>query len=295
MSHEIIVDGVIVECDPINSNGYDLVMPIFPEEQPITWAFAKPYIAKLHSCRGDLAFVDVGTGSGIFACLVAKHFTKLYTTLVDVSSRAIEFALRNAGRNDTRMTTLSTSCGRYTEHHFKPKSVDLIAINPPYHPHPRAVSRFVPLHARGGEDGQEVFKEQLSVAGIHLAEDGLVFFNQMAMGNADGPDFLTYIPELMKAKVSVEWVNIFPPIDTLTFLQGVYGERFASWIRMMAARKSLLYYVVGIIRNDGKGVIRCLDGQFGKGGIDDVRLTRSWGARIALHHEIANHIPTQVR
>ncbi|MEI6649812.1 MAG: methyltransferase [Candidatus Moraniibacteriota bacterium] len=288
---KMTIDGVTVKCDRIDAAGIELIMPGFPEEQPITWAFAKPYIARLLESDPKMRFVDVGTGSGIFACLVGKHFPKTEIDAVDINKRAIEFTCQNAVTNGIRVNPI---CGRYSREQFRSHSVNLIAVNAPYHPHPSEVGRFIPFHANAGEDGQEVFREQLSVAGYHLAKDGLIFFNQMATGDTDGPDFLHYIPGLMKAKMSVEWANIFPPIDTLSFLQGVYGERFGSWVRMMAAQKPFLYYTVGIIRNDGKGVIRCLDGQFGKGGINDARLTRSWGSRIALHHEIANHIPREV-
>jgi SAM-dependent methyltransferase len=288
---KMTIDGVTVKCDRIDAAGIDLIMPGFPEEQPITWAFAKPHISSLYDRCKDLSFIDVGTGSGIFACLVGKHFPKTEINDVDINKRAIEFTFQNAVTNGIRVNPI---CGRYSREQFRPGSADLIAINAPYHPRPSKVGGFIPFHANAGEDGQEVFKEQLSVAGIHLAEDGLVFFNQMATGDGNTPYFLGYIPELVGSRVSIEWVNVFPPIDTLTFLQGVYGERFEGWIRMMARKNPFFHYVVGVIKNDGKGRNECLDDRYGRYGILDVRLARSWGSRIALHREIADHIPRKV-
>lgn len=281
------IDDVTVACDRIDRAATNNVMPCFPEEQPITWTFAKPYIANLVREQFIVKVIDVGTGSGIFGILMGKHFPFMQIYGVDINERAIQFTKRNAQENSVPINLIH---GRYAQEQYEDQSVHIIMLNPPYHPYPKEHDKQIPLHANAGEDGQEAFREELSVAKYHVMKNGLIFWNQMAFGNASGPDLLEYIPKLTERNVSIDWVNIFPPIKSLTFLQGVYGERFSDWSLKMARKKLFLYYTVGVVKNDNKGTVRCLDEKFGLTGIADIRQTRSWGARIALHREIALHI-----
>lgn len=283
----MFIDGITVECDRIDRNAIDNVMSGFPEEQPITWAFIKPYIADLVREEFIVRAVDVGTGSGIFGILIGKHFPLMQIHGIDLNERALEFAKRNAQKNSVPMNLIY---GQYDKDHFEDESVDLILLNPPYHPCPKEYSSHIPLHANAGEDGQTGFKEQLSIARYHMAKNSLIVWNHMSFGDASGPDLLEYILELVSRDVSIDWVNIFSPIDSLTFLQGVYGEQFSDWSVKMSQKKPHLYYTVGVVKNDGRGTVRCLDNKFGTAGINNIRRTRSWGTRISLHREVARHI-----
>ncbi len=278
------IDGVTVEVDPINrvrTDDEDNVMCMFADEQPPTWHIAKPFIAEaLEASNGSIDFIDVGTGSGIFGVLFAKHFGG-EVVAIDKSKRAIDFAQRNAEKNGINFTLKH----KWYEVDSAPEqSAKVIGLYPPYHIYPESIKEMIPQHARGGWDGQEVFKSQLEVAREHLAPNGTIFVNQMCWGDESGPDFLRYIPEMMPG-ASVLWTNVpGDRIKTEEFLAGVYGEKHPDFIREVSDAHPWLYYTVMIIRNDGLGQMEEFTHDFPLPSPEEV-----WQHRIALHHQIALH------
>ena len=274
--------GISLEFDPINRERVeedDNVMAIFPEEQPFTWEFAQPYIKQaLAQSSGELDFLDVGTGSGVFGILMAKHYGARVLAL-DKNPRAIELAKKNAENNHV---FLAFQEGEYAVHSVQPHSVKVIGLYPPYHIYPEQVAMKIPQHARGGSDGQQEFKNQLFIAGHHLAENGIIFFNQMCLGDESGPSFTRYIPQLVSGHPSLLYTNVFTPISTWDFLQNVYGKRHAGLADWVATENPLLYYTIGIVTYDGQGKIERVPHAIDLTG-------RSWQDRIQLHAEIARH------
>ncbi len=273
--------GIKLYVDPINrprKETDDNVMAIFHEEQPFTWEFCKPYIAEaVKTSLGKIEFLDVGCGSGVFAILVAKHFPGIRIIALDKNKRAIEQAQKNASLNKV---FFETKHELYTAESLPEQSVRVIGMYPPYHLYPESIVGKIPQHARGGSDGQSEFKNQLTVASQQLATDGIIFFNQMCLGNETGPAFLEYIPKLVPAS-SLLYTNIFPRMRTREFLSGVYGERYANFVLSMSQDWPWLYYTVGIIRRDGKNLIEQVS--------HSINLDRTWADRIELHRQIALH------
>jgi SAM-dependent methyltransferase len=274
--------GVKLAVDRIDrrrSDDSDNVMPIFWEEQPFTWRFIQPFVRRaLAESKGSLDFLDVGTGCGIFGILMAK-IHRATVVAVDKSPRAIRQAKTNARMNGVTLKFRHELYGlRSAPNH----GVKIIGLYPPYHLYPKAITPRIPQHARGGSDGQVVFRDQLRIANHHLAPDGIIFFNQMCLGDERGPAFLKYIPELIIGRPSIEYTNVFPRIRTATFLREVYGNKHAPYVASTSRKFPWLYYTVGIIRRDGKGVIQVVRHHVPLRG-------RNWPDRILLHREIAAH------
>jgi len=276
-------EGIKLSVDPINrkrTEQEDNVMAIFWEEQPFTWKFVQPYIKEaLERSNGQIGFLDVGTGSGIFGILMAKHYNAKVVA-VDKSDRAIKIAQENARLND--VDSIKFQHELYSVNSVPESSVKIIGLYPPYHLYPIEIENKVPQHARGGSDGQQEFINQLKIATHHLAKDGIIFFNQMCLGNENGPKFLKYIPELVEGNPSIIYTNVFSPMGTRIFLEGVYGDKHADYVDKISNEYPVLYYIVGIIRKDGKGEVKEV--------IHSIDLKeRSWKDRIKLHYEIAGH------
>lgn len=275
------IDGVVVECSAINekrTDEEDTVFVILDEEQGGLWRCTKRHVlAVLKSVAGSIDCLDVGCGSGIFGILVGKHGKTDKIVSIDVSRRAIEFTKRNATRNGVRLTTRHEF---YNLNSAPYRSCKVIGINAPYHPGP--VQEKLPQHARGGVDGQQVFREELVVADYHLAEGGIIAFHQMCLGREGQPEFVRCIPHLVR-EASLTYTNVLPPTSTAQFLRAVYGSRFRGYQRETAKAFPELYLCNGIIRRDGRsGKITRADHNLDLRG-------RTWQDRFALHREIAKH------
>lgn len=278
----VTLDGVTIDVDPINrprSEQDDNVMAIFWEEQPFTWQFIQPYVHQaLAESDGSIDFLDIGTGSGIFGILMAKRYSaKVFA--IDKSSRAIAQAKANAARNGVQMTLLHQE---YSRQSVPPYSTKIVGMNPPFHLYPPEIEQTIPQHARGGSDGQGEFRSQLAIADNHLAKNGVLFFILMCPGDTHGPTFLDYIPKLISDNPSIMYTNVFPPMETKTFLQDVYGNRHEQYTKATAQTFPMLYYTVGIIRRNGKGEVQEVEH-----GID--LRGRTWQDRVELHQQIAGH------
>jgi len=276
------IDGINLFVDPINrtrTKDGDNVFAILTEEQPFTWKFVQPYIKKaLKESDGEIDFLDVGCGSGVFGLLMAKHYSAKVVA-VDLSKRAIEFAKKNAELNNLEITLRHEY---YNLGSVPEKQVKIIGIYPPYHIYPSKVRDKLPQHACGGSDGQGEFRNQLCIADYHLANNGIIFFNQFCLGDKKGPNFLNYIKYLVRGNVSLVYTNVFGPIDTKEFLDKVYQDKHRDFVNYISDENPLLYYTVGIITRDNKGLVAEMKHNLDLKG-------RTWNDRIQAHYEIVKH------
>ena len=274
--------NVILRVDPIDrkrKENSDNVMAMFYEEQPMMWEFVKNEIEKsIKKTEGEINFLDVGTGSGVWSILVAKNLKAKNILAIDKSPRAIKWARKNAKLNKVNFKINHEFYNISTAPYQSCKAIGIYA---PYHLYPKEVEFKIPQHARGGVDGQQIFREQLVVANYHLAKDGIVVFNQICLGRNGHPEFVNYIPQLMES-VSLEYTNIFTPMKTKDFLKAIYGNSNASYVNETSKKFPELYYCDGIIRRDGLGIIQEVKHSIDPRG-------RSWKDRIKLHAEIAKH------
>jgi len=128
-------------------------------------------------------FIDVGTGSGVLAVVLAKEFPNATVVATDVSDGALRVAKRNAERHGVadRITFVETSFLDGLE-----QSADLIVSNPPYVPAvsapgltPEVLDYEPSVAVFGGNDGldglRRVFQDsiqRLSAGGWLIVEFG---------------------------------------------------------------------------------------------------------------------------
>lgn len=274
--------NISLSVDPIDqprTEENDNVMAIFYEEQPLMWEFTREAIGDtVRRCPGEIDFLDVGTGSGVWSILICKSIGAKHVIAIDKSSRAIQMAQKNAERNGVSFELRHEFYNMNSALHASAKVIGLYA---PYHLYPPEVEMTVPQHARGGIDGQQIFREQLCTADYHLANDGIIVFNQMCLGKNDRPAFLDYIPQLIRGS-SITYTNIFEPINTEDFLKSVYENEFPDYQKSISCKYPQLFFCDGIIRRDGEGVSKEV-----QHGID--LQGRSWKDRIEAHRELAKH------
>jgi len=286
--------GISIYTDPINrtdrTEADDTLMCMMHEEQPCIWHCAYPFIAEaIAKSNGEIGFLDVGTGSGVFATLVAKHFPGQNILAIDKNPRAVKRAAENAKRNGVEFRISEEF---YSEDTAPAHSCRTIGIYPPYHLYPVQYEMLVPQHARGGWDGQREFKNQLSKVGYHLADDGIIFFNQNCPGSEEGPAFLDYYQQLVGGKPSMTYTEILPRIKMHKFLEYVYEgidrPETNEYIEMMCDLYEWNYLVNGIIRADGLGKVDTFVHDYDLKDVD-------WPYRAKIHNEISLVVEHQLR
>lgn len=277
---EIEFEGIKFRTDPVDSKkeGQNL-MSILWEEQCLQWHFSKNHIRKaIHESEGSIDFLDVGTGSGVWSLLVKKNTQAQNILAIDINPRAIRFAKENSISNGLDITVKQEFYNIQTTQH---KSAKVIGIYPPYHIYPSELEPKIPLHARGGINGQQLLKEELTVANYHLADNGIIILNQGCLGRDGSPEFLRYIPNIMD-DCSITWTNILPSTKTEEFLSAVYGKRFTDFQEEVSQNFPELYLCNLIIKRDGQKDIKKIEHKIDLKG-------RTWNDRYAIHREITRH------
>lgn len=127
---------------------------------------------------GALRVLDMGTGSGAIAVSLAVERTAWRVTAVDISSSALDLALRNATRHGVgnRVECVLDDLGPPG-----PWAFDAIVANLPYVPDdaelPREVREWEPRGAlRGGKTGAEIIMRALEMADNRSVGRPRVFF-----------------------------------------------------------------------------------------------------------------------
>jgi ribosomal protein L3 glutamine methyltransferase len=135
----------------------------------------EPWIADPASVENAL---DMCTGSGCLAILLAHRFPNADVDAADISSDALAVALRNVsehGLQDRINLIRSDLMSNLTE-----KAYDLIISNPPYvtsmamEELPPEYTHEPALALAGGDDGLDAIRIILGKAGPHLAPEGLL-------------------------------------------------------------------------------------------------------------------------
>jgi SAM-dependent methyltransferase len=274
--------GITIRHDPPTRQECDNVMGIFYEEQVVTWnLLGDEMVQAIVNGNSSIDFLDVGTGSGFWSILVAKHLNRAHKTGrilgLDKVSRAVQFALRNVEENDVAVDVRQEA---YNIGSATSNGVGVIFMNPPYHIYPTAMEDLIPHHARGGGWGYEEFINWLSIANYHLADGGSIFFHHMSLGD-DEPEFLRFIPKFIDGNPSIKYYEILPSTDSFTFLKNVYREKCGSFIYEVSNEFPRLHYASGVIVRDGLGKREQKD------VLSELLQGSSWEDRVHLHGRIA--------
>ena len=118
--------------------------------------------------KENLKVLDIGTGSGAIALVLAKNRPDWSVTAADISQDALDLASENAKRLDLEITFIKTDC--FSEISSK---YDIIVSNPPY------ISR-----VDEAEVGLNVLRSEPHLA-LFADEDGLAIYRKIAEGSKD--------------------------------------------------------------------------------------------------------------
>lgn len=100
----------------------DVLIPRPETEELVEWM--------VNDLKGrKLKILDIGTGSGCIAITLAKHLPEAKVTALDISSKALEVAKSNAGKNQVTLEFLHLDILAQTH---LPRQFDVIVSNPPY-------------------------------------------------------------------------------------------------------------------------------------------------------------------
>lgn len=255
------------------------VMPIFYEEQPLTWKLYEEELNHFMANRTNPRILDVGCGSGFWGLLLKKKFPQADVVCIDKNPVAIERARYNALLNGLEITLEEAF---YKMDLFNEECFDLIVLTAPYHLYDPADSEHIPLFARGGDYGLQEFYAQSVTAFHHLRKNGMILFNQMSAGN-ETPDYIRFYEHSFGMGL-LEYTNILPPIKTSSFLEELYGANQSQYLRDFEHNMPMLYYTSGIyIKNSN-------DFSFSENTNDKTtilsKICLNWQTRIELHKEI---------
>ncbi len=132
-------------------------------------------VTALFDKKGTYHFLDMCTGSGCIACLLAKRFVRAQVLAVDVSKEALAIAQQNIRQFNLcdRVHLLQSNLWEQVQGTF-----DLIISNPPYIP-TNIVDTLTPevlceprLALDGGPDGLDVVRPLCRVAADYLNPGG---------------------------------------------------------------------------------------------------------------------------
>lgn len=125
--------------------------------------------------------LDIGTGSGNIACCIAKEFEDIEVIGVDISSKALQVALKNAEKLGVTKRAMFRKSNIFSNVSEK---FDMIVSNPPYIPISqkeslqKEVKNFEPSLALFAEDekGIKFYKSIIEDASNYLNLEGYLLF-----------------------------------------------------------------------------------------------------------------------
>ena len=148
--------------------------------------------------------VDVCTGSGCLAILLAKHFPEARVDGVDLSAEALEVAKINV--RDHELTDRVTLHESDVFDAVPEVKYDVILSNPPYEPSghcaalPEEFKREPRLALDGGGDGLDIIRKLLEQARGRLKPHGIVLIEVGGLGEAMDEEFAALKPRWLSTK-----------------------------------------------------------------------------------------------
>lgn len=146
--------------------------------QPDTEILVEEAIKYANQIKEDVEILDMCTGSGCIGVALAKHVKNAKVTLVDISTKALEVAKKNAKENEVKEKVNFIQSDMFEN--IKGK-FDVIVSNPPYiktkviNELDLQVQNEPHLALDGGEDGLKFYEILINEAPKYLKENGKIF------------------------------------------------------------------------------------------------------------------------
>lgn len=171
------VTGKTEFCDMTFHVGGSVLIPRPETEELVLWA---------EQCAADHRnprILDVCTGSGCIAIVLAAHLPQAEVTALDISHAALETARRNASMNGVRIRFIEDDALNGMPS-LAGETFDIIVSNPPYIPHSEIesmhvnVTRYEPHEALFVDDADPLvfYRAIARAARTMLSEDGSLLF-----------------------------------------------------------------------------------------------------------------------
>ena len=171
------VTGKTEFCDMTFHVDGSVLIPRPETEELVLWA---------EQCAADHwnpRILDVCTGSGCIAIVLAAHLPQAEVTALDISHAALETARRNASMNGVRIRFIDDDALNGMPS-LAGETFDIIVSNPPYIPHSEIesmhvnVTRYEPHEALFVDDADPLvfYRAIARTARTMLSDDGSLFF-----------------------------------------------------------------------------------------------------------------------
>lgn len=171
------VTGKTEFCDMTFHVDGSVLIPRPETEELVLWA---------EQCAADHwnpRILDVCTGSGCIAIVLAAHLPQAEVTALDISHTALETARRNASMNGVRIRFIEDDALNGVPS-LAGETFDIIVSNPPYIPHSEIesmhvnVTRYEPHEALFVDDADPLvfYRAIARAARTMLSEDGSLLF-----------------------------------------------------------------------------------------------------------------------
>jgi ribosomal protein L3 glutamine methyltransferase len=156
--------------------------------------------------------VDVCTGSGCLAILLAKHFPKAKVDAIDLSPDALEVAKINVRAH--RVGRRVTLHGSDVFDAVPPVKYDVILSNPPYEPSahvdalPKEFQQEPRMSLDGGRDGLDIIRKLLRQARTRLTAEGIVLIEVGGLRAAMDREFAALDPHWLHTEDGADCVCV---------------------------------------------------------------------------------------
>ena len=156
--------------------------------------------------------VDVCTGSGCLAVLLARHFPKAKVDAIDLSPDALEVAKINVRAHRVSRRVMLHRSNVFDA--VPPAAYDVILSNPPYEPSghvdelPAEFHREPRMALDGGSDGLDIIRKLLAQSASRLTPEGVVLIEVGGLRAAMDREFASLEPHWLHTEDGADCICV---------------------------------------------------------------------------------------
>ncbi|HKI79214.1 MAG TPA: peptide chain release factor N(5)-glutamine methyltransferase [Ignavibacteriaceae bacterium] len=171
-------------------------------------------IIEIFDKKQEIKILDIGTGSGIIAISLAKHFSNSVVTAIDISKEALEIAKYNSELNQTGDKISFYETDILSDNINLTNDYDLVVSNPPY----VSLEEFSELRPElsiyeprfsltDEDDGLKFYKEISKKSKNLLKQNGYLYF-ELGFGKSEKVKGIMENNNFSEIKISQDYSNI---------------------------------------------------------------------------------------